>query len=124
MLSRLTVTQEVVEVVQHWIARKSDQTTQHRMSRTNWNDHRKNLDGKTRNIAYKDRVAETERVKERTRARVERGRGDVLVELGNEEHMADRHAVVSGVEEKQYEENRMRDVHIGEKGSETANEEQ
>ena len=29
-----------------------------------------------------------------------------------------------GEEEKQYEENRMRDIHIGKRGSETANEEQ
>ena len=32
---------------------------------------------------YKDRIAETERVKERKRARVERGAGDVPVEPGN-----------------------------------------
>ena len=38
--------------------------------------------------------------------------------------MADRHAVASGEEEKQREENRMRDVHIGKRGSEAANEEQ
>ena len=37
----------------------------------------------------KDRVAETERVKERKRARVERGAGDVPMELRNEEQMAD-----------------------------------
>ena len=45
--------------------------------------------------AYKDRVAETERVKERNRARVERGAGDVLVKLANEKQMADRRAVVA-----------------------------
>ena len=33
--------------------------------------------------AYTDRIAETERVKERQRARVERGAGDVLMEPGN-----------------------------------------
>ena len=33
--------------------------------------------------AYKDRIAETERVKERKRAQVERGAGDVLMEPGN-----------------------------------------
>ena len=46
--------------------------------------------------AYKDRVAETEQVKERRRARVEGGVGEVLVEPGNEEQTADRHAVASG----------------------------
>ena len=74
--------------------------------------------------AYRDRVAESERVKERKRARVEKGAGDVLVELGNEEQMADRHAVASGEEENQHEENRMRDIHIGKRGSETAHEAQ
>ena len=41
-----------------------------------------------------------------------------------EPQVADRHAVVSGEKEKEHEENRMRDVHIGKKGSETSNEEQ
>ena len=40
------------------------------------------LTGKARMSAYKDRVAQTERLKERKRARVERGAGDVLVEPG------------------------------------------
>ena len=74
--------------------------------------------------AFKDRVADTQRVKERKRARVERGAGDVLVELGKKEQMADRHAAASGEEERKHEETRMRDVHIGKQGSETANEEQ
>ena len=39
--------------------------------------------GKARMNAYKDRIAETERVKEKERARVERGAGDVLVEPRN-----------------------------------------
>ena len=39
--------------------------------------------GKATMNAYKDRVAVTERVKERKRARVERGAGDVLVEPGS-----------------------------------------
>ena len=74
--------------------------------------------------AYKDRVAETGPVKERERARVERGAGDVLMEPRTEEQMADRHAVASGEDEKQHGENRMRDVHMGNRGSETANDEQ
>ena len=82
------------------------------------------LTGKARMNAYKDRVAETERVKERKRARVERGAGDAPLERGNEEQMGDRHAVASGEDEKQHDENRMKDVHIGKRGSETANEEQ
>ena len=57
--------------------------------------------------AYKDRVAETGRVKERKRARVEQGAGDVPMEPRSEEQMSDRHAVASGEEEKQHEENRM-----------------
>ena len=72
----------------------------------------------------KTEIAETERVKQRKRTRVERSAGDVLVESGNEEQVADRHAVASGEEEKQHEENRMRDVYIGKRGTETASEEQ
>ena len=41
---------------------------------------------------------------------------------GDEEQKADRLAVASVGEEKQHEENTMRDVHIGKRGSETANE--
>ena len=54
-------------------------------------------------------------MEERNRARVERGAEDVPMELGNEEQMADRHAVASGVEEKRHEENRMSDIHIRQK---------
>ena len=34
---------------------------------------------------------------------------------GSEEQMADRHAVASGEEERQNDENRMRDIHIDKK---------
>ena len=78
--------------------------------------------------AHKDRIVETERVKERKRARVERGAGNVPVEPGNraDEQKEVRHADASGGDfiENQHEENRMRDVHIGKRGSETADEEQ
>ena len=63
--------------------------------------------------AYKDRIAETERVKERKRARVERGAGDVPMEPGNRDHeqMAVRHTDASGGDkENQHDENRMRDT--------------
>ena len=62
--------------------------------------------------AHKDRVAETEQVKERKRGRAERDAGNVPVEPRNEQ-MADRHAVASGEDESQHDENRMRDIHIG-----------
>ena len=76
---------------------------------------------------YKDRrIAETERVKERKRARVERGAGAVPMEPGNrdDEQMAVRHADASGgdITENQREENGMRDIHIGKRGSEAASE--
>ena len=78
--------------------------------------------------AYRDRIAETERVKERKRARVERGAGDVQMEPGNrdDEQMAVRHADASGgvITENQHDENRMRDIHVGKRGSEAASEEQ
>ena len=59
------------------------------------------LTGKARMNAYKDRIAETERVKERKRARVERGAGDVPMEPGNrdDDQVAVRHAVASGEEQ-------------------------
>ena len=39
--------------------------------------------------------------------------GVVPMEPGSEEQMADRHAVASGEEENQHEENRTRGIHIG-----------
>ena len=78
--------------------------------------------------AYKDRIAETERVKERKAARVERGAGDVLLEPGNrdDEQVAVRQADASGgdIRENQHEEDRMRDIHVGKRGSEAASEDQ
>ena len=78
--------------------------------------------------AYKDRIAEKERGKERKRARVERGAGDVLMEHGNrvDDQMAVRHADASGgdIRENQHEENIMRDIQVGKRGSEAASEEQ
>ena len=66
------------------------------------------LTGKARMNAYKDRIAETERVKERKRARVERGAGDVFKVLENRDdgQMAVRHADASGgcIIENQHEE--------------------
>ena len=72
----------------------------------------RDLDGKARMSAYKDRIAETERFKERKRARVERGAGDVPTEPGNrdDEQVAVRHADATGgdITENQHEEDRMR----------------
>ena len=86
------------------------------------------LTGKARMNACKDRIAETEQGIERKRARVERGAGDVPLEPGNrdDEQMAVRHAAASGddITENQHEENRMRDIHVGKRGSEAASEEQ
>ena len=86
------------------------------------------LTGKARMNAYKDRIAETERVKERKRARVERGAGDVPMEPGNrdDEQVAVRHADASGgdIRENQHERDRMRDIHVSKRGPEAAGEEQ
>ena len=86
------------------------------------------LPGQARMNAYKDRVAETERVKERKRARVERGAVDVpgVPENRDDEQKAVRQADVSGgdIREIQHEEDRMRDIHVGQRGSEAASEEQ
>ena len=88
----------------------------------------KTLTGKARMNAYKDRIADTERVKERKRARVERGVGDVSMEPGNraDEQLAVRHADASDgdIKENQHEEDRMRDIHVGKRGPEAAGEEQ
>ena len=78
--------------------------------------------------AYTDRIAGTERVKERKRARVERRAGDVprMLENRADEQVAVRHADASGgdVRENQHDENRMRDIHVGKRGPEAAGEEQ
>ena len=66
------------------------------------------------------RVTETERAKKSTGARVDRGADVVLVQRGNGEHMSDRHAVASGEKERQHDENRMVDIHIGKRRQETA----
>ena len=79
------------------------------------------LTGKGRINAYKDRIAETERVKERKRARVERGAEDVPMVPENryDEQVAVRHTDASGgdIRENQHEEDRIRDIHIGKRGS-------
>ena len=49
------------------------------------------------------------KVKGKKRARVDRGAGNVIVEPGNDEQMADRYAVASSEDERQHDENRMRD---------------
>ena len=86
------------------------------------------LTGKARMNAYKDRIAETERVKERKRARVERGAGDVPMEPVNrdDEQMAVRRADASGgyITENQHEEKNMRDIQVSKRGSRAASEEQ
>ena len=68
------------------------------------------------------------KTKERKRARVERGAVDVPTEPGNraDEQVAVRHADATGgdIRENQHEEDRMRDIHVGKRGSEAAGEEQ
>ena len=53
---------------------------------------------------------------------MERGAGDAPVEPGDEEQMAARHAVASCEDEKPHGEHRMKDIHIGKRGWETADE--
>ena len=67
------------------------------MSRTNQNDHWEDLGWKSKDECVQDRIAETERVKERKRARVERGAGDVPMvrENRDDEEVAVRHADAS-----------------------------
>ena len=72
------------------------------------------LTGKARMNAHKDKIAETERVKERKRARVERGAGEVHMVLENrDDEQVVRHADAPGdIRENQHEEDRMRDIHV------------
>ena len=79
------------------------------------------LTGKARMDAFPDRIAETQRVKERKRARVERGAGDVPMEPGNraDEQVAVRHADASGGDIREENER-----HVGKRGPEAAGEEQ
>ena len=85
------------------------------------------LTGEGRMDTYKDRIAETERVKERNRARVERGAVEVPVEPRNrdDEQVPVRHADASGgyIIENQHEEKREREIQVNERGSEATNEE-
>ena len=86
------------------------------------------MTGKARINAYGGRIAERERVKERKRARVGRGAGDVPEEPQNrdDEQMAVRLADASGgnIRENQHEEARMRDIQVSKRGSEAVSEEQ
>ena len=86
------------------------------------------LAGEARMETHEDRIAETERVREKRRARIERGAGDVPMEAGNrdDEQVAVRHADASGgdIRENQHEEKGMRDIQVSKRGSEAASEEQ
>ena len=84
------------------------------------------LTEKARMNAYKDTIAETERVKERKRDRVDAEDRPVEPGENDDEQVAVRHEDASGgdITENQHEENRMSDIHIGKRGSETAHEEQ
>ena len=66
-------------------------------------------------------------MKERKRARVQRGAEDVprVPENRDDEQMAARHADASGgdIIENQHDENRLRDIHIRKRGPEAAAEE-
>ena len=88
----------------------------------------KTLTGKARMNAYRDRIAETERVKERKKLELSEVQGDVPMEPGNrdDEQAAVRHADASGgdIRENQHEEDRLGDIHVGKRGSEAAGEEQ
>ena len=85
------------------------------------------LTGKARMNACKDRIAETERVRERRRARRERGAVDVPGEPENrdDEQVAVRHEDALGgyITGNQHEEKLMRYIQVRKRGSEAASEE-
>ena len=78
------------------------------------------LTGEARIDTCKERVAETQRVREKRRARMERGAVDVPEKPGNQgdEQVAVRHADASGgyIIEIQHEEKRIRDIYVGKRG--------
>ena len=86
------------------------------------------MTGEARIDTCKDRIADTERVREKRRARIERGAVDEPDEPGDkdDEQVAVRHADASGdyIIENQHEEKRMRDIQVKERVSEATNEEQ
>ena len=81
----------------------------------------KTLTGEASVDTCKDRIAETERVREKRRARIERGAVDVPREPGNkdDEQVAVRHADASGgyIKENQHEQKRMRYVQVSKRRS-------
>ena len=88
----------------------------------------KTMTGEASIDTCKDRIAETERVRVKRRARIERGAVDVPEEPGDKDdgQVAVRHADASGgyIIENQHEEKRMRDVQVSKRGSEATSEEQ
>ena len=86
------------------------------------------LAGEARMETYKDRIAWRKRVRERRRAQVKRGTGDVPEEHRNQndEQVAARHADASGVYimENQHKEKIMRDIQVSKRGSGATSEEQ
>ena len=77
---------------------------------------------------YKGRIAERKRVRERRRAQLKKGTGDVPEEPGikNDEQVAVRHADASGcyIIENQHEEKIMRGIRVCKRGSGATGEEQ
>ena len=98
---KLTDTLEADQDVQrlHRMERRPSHITNECRERTRTIVER-TLTGKAKMNTYKDRIAETERVKERKRARAERGAGDFPMEPGSrpDEQVAVRHADASGVD--------------------------
>ena len=78
---------------------------------------------KARMNAYKDRIADTVRVKDRKRARVERGAGDVPMEPRNRDDDRWRFDMRTQLAVTSHEPDRMRCIHVGLRGSEAAGEE-
>ena len=88
----------------------------------------RSLAGEAGMKTYQDRIAETERVREGNRARIERGEGNVPMEPWNrdDEQVAVRQCgrIWPYITENHHEENRISDIQVSKKGSEAASEEQ
>ena len=88
----------------------------------------RNLAGEARMKTYKDRIAGRKRVREKRRARIERGAVDVPEEPGNknDEQVAVRHADASGgyIIEDQHGKKIMRGIRVNKRGSGATSEEQ
>ena len=90
----------------------SIKTTQQRMSRMNHNDRRENLEGKSKDERMQ-RQSRKDRESEGQKKSSSRKKCRGCAYGTKSKQMADGHAVASEEDERQHDENRLRDIHMG-----------